>query len=115
MSASPTRVIPEAPSPEGGFPLQEGNRVLETLARQEALRSLLAYSELHERIRTRRADLLPGSPDWDLFQTEQFVLDEVLQLICDRCMAITHADGVLIALGEGSDLVCHASSGPMAR
>lgn len=114
MSASPTRVTPDTPLAGGAFPLQEGNRVLESLARQEAMRALLAYSELHERIRNRRADLAPGAPDWDLFQTEQFVLDEVLQLICDRCMAITHADGVLIALSEGSELLCHASAGPMA-
>jgi len=116
MSANPTRVdwdgLPQAEEP--GFPLQEGNRVLESLARQEALRALLAFSDLHERIRNRRMEGAPSGFDQDLFQTERFVLDEVLQLICDRAISITHADGVLIALEEGSDLIVRASAGPMA-
>ena len=62
MSANPTRVdwdgLPQAEEP--GFPLQEGNRVLESLARQEALRALLAFSDLHERIRNRRMEGAPS-------------------------------------------------------
>ncbi len=104
MSANPTRIDWEAsPSAaEPGFPLQEGNRVLESLARQEALRALLAFSDLHERIRNRRAEGTTSASDLDLFQTGRFVLDEVLQLICDRALSITHADAVLVALAEGS-------------
>ncbi|MBI3646754.1 MAG: N-acetylmuramoyl-L-alanine amidase [Acidobacteriales bacterium] len=116
MSANPTRVDWEAP-PRGddpGFPLQEGNRVLESLARQEALPALLAFSDLHQRIRNRRAEGAASASDWDLFQTERFVLDEVLQLVCDRALAITQADGVLVALGEGSELVCRAAAGTLA-
>lgn len=116
MSANPTRVDWEAPSraEDPGFPLQEGNRVLESLARQEALPALLAFSDLHQRIRNRRAEGGASASDWDLFQTERFVLDEVLQLVCDRALAITQADGVLVALGEGSELVCRAAAGPLA-
>ena len=114
MSANPTRVDLDPPA-EGAFPLQAGNRVLESLARQEALRSLLAFSDLHHRIRTRRAEGAVSSSDLDLFQTESFVLDEVLQLICDRATAITGADAVLIALEEGSALVCHAASGTLSN
>ena len=115
MSANPTRVDWGSPAlaADPAFPLQEGNRVLESLARQEALKSLLAFSELHERIRARRAGE-SSSGDWDLFQTERFVLNEVLQLICDRVTSITHADGVLIALQDGAEIVCRASAGAMA-
>ena len=115
MSANPTRIDWEAsPSAaEPGFPLQEGNRVLESLARQEALRALLAFSDLHERIRNRRAEGTTSASDLDLFQTERFVLDEVLQLICDRALSITHADAVLVALAEGSQFICRAAAGSL--
>jgi N-acetylmuramoyl-L-alanine amidase len=107
MSANPTRVDWQA------SPLQEGNRVLESIARQEALRALLAFSSLHEQIRSRRQAAGRDS-DRDLFETERFILDEVLQLICDRAQAITHADGMIIALAEKSEMVCRAAAGPFA-
>ena len=114
MSAGPTRIDSPAPprAADPGFPLHEGNRVLESLARQETLHALLAFSALHEQIRNRHAVAPPGS-DWDLFQTERFVLDEVLQLVCDRTQAITGCDGVMIALSEGASIVCRASCGPL--
>jgi N-acetylmuramoyl-L-alanine amidase len=114
MSANPTRVDWEAPGAEAAFPLQEGNRVLESLTRQEALRALLAFSDLHHRIRTRRAEGTASDSDLDLFQTERFVLDEVLQLICDRALVITHADAVMVALEDGSELVCRAAAGTLS-
>jgi N-acetylmuramoyl-L-alanine amidase len=144
MSANPTRVDWESPVPaDPGFPLQEGNRVLESIASQEALRALLAFSDLHEQIRRRRV-VAGGASNRDLFETERFIFDEALQLVCDRLQAITQADGILIALTEESqaernegeglqvekliakestterpgtklpDLVCRASAGPVA-
>jgi len=124
MSATPTRVEWEASATaDPGFPLQEGNRVLESLAHQEALRALRAFSELHEQIRNRRVATGCAS-DRDLFETECFILDEVLQLICDRAQAITQADGVMVALAAGSkaerpqteepEMVCRAAAGPLA-
>jgi N-acetylmuramoyl-L-alanine amidase len=108
MIANPTRVDWEAtPSP-----LQEGNRVLESIARQEALRALLAFSGLHEQIRNRR--LAGHDSERDLFETERFILDEVLQLICDRAQAITQADGIVVALAEGPETMCRAAAGPLA-
>src|ERR1017187_1749969 len=95
MSANPNRVDWEATT----SPLQEGNRVLESIAQQEALRALLAFSRLHEQIRSRRVASGHAS-DRDLFETERFILDEVLQLICARAQALTHADGIVIALAE---------------
>ncbi len=108
---------------EPASPVQEGNRVLESIAQREALRALLAFSDLHEQIRNRR--LSPaGCSDKDLFETERFILDEVLQLICDRAQALTKADGIVIALADKSDadrsnpgqprMVTRASSGPLA-
>ena len=129
MSANPTRVDWDAETAaDPGSPLQEGNRVLESIARQEALRALLAFSDLHEQIRKRRAATGCAS-DRDLFETERFILDEVLQLITDRAQAITQADGVVVALAEkssagrsaatrskteASEMVCRAAAGPLA-
>lgn len=116
MSATPTRVDWEAPlagpEPTLGSPLDDGNRVLESIARHEGLRALLAFSGLHEQIRNRRPTAGSAS-DWELFQTERFVVGEVLQLICNRTQAITQADGVALALAEGSEMVCRASAGPL--
>jgi len=100
-----------------GTPLEVGNRALESIARQESMRALLAFSELHEQIRNRR--MATGrEPDRDLFETERFILDEVLQLICDRAQGITKADNIIVALAERSEskplaLVCRASAGPL--
>jgi N-acetylmuramoyl-L-alanine amidase len=123
MSANPTRVDWEATTADPGSPLQEGNRVLESIARQEALRALVAFSDLHEQIRNRRVATGRAS-DHDLFETERFILDEVLQLICDRAQALTQADGVVVALAEGSapessaargsQIMCRAAAGPLA-
>jgi N-acetylmuramoyl-L-alanine amidase len=123
MSANPTRVDWEATTADPGSPLQEGNRVLESIARQETLHALLAFSGLHEQIRNRRMATGCDS-DRDLFETERFILDEVLQLICDRVQAITQADGIVVALAEGSapessaargsQIVCRAAAGPLA-
>jgi N-acetylmuramoyl-L-alanine amidase len=117
MSANPTRIDWEETTADAGSPLQEGNRVLESIARREAMRALLAFSDLHEQIRDRRAATGIAS-DRDLFETERFILDEVLQLICDRAQAITQADSIVVALvegsvGKGSTMVCRAASGPL--
>ncbi len=129
MSANPTRVDWEQETAaDPGSPLQEGNRVLESIARQEALRALLAFSDLHEQIRKRRA-VAGRASDRDLFETERFILDEVLQLITDRAQAITQADGVVVVLAERTssgrsaatqskteapEMVCRAAAGPLA-
>ena len=88
----------------------------ETLG-HEALQALLAFSALHQQIRTRRAKQLRDGvritteDDWQL---EHFVLDEVLQLVAERALAVTGADGVAIALAEGEAIVCRASAGSIA-
>ncbi len=111
MSAQATRVAPAAAplADNNGSALQAGNRALESIGRHEAMRALLAFSELHERIRARRV-ASQSVPD-DLFQTERFVLDEVLQLICDRALEVTGAHGIVLALADGPAIICRASSG----
>jgi N-acetylmuramoyl-L-alanine amidase len=99
MSANPTRVDCDAAIGDLGAPLQEGNRVFDSIARQDGLRALHAFSDLHEQIRNRR-QIQGCSSDQDLFETERFVLDEVLQLICARAQSITGADCVVVALAE---------------
>jgi N-acetylmuramoyl-L-alanine amidase len=109
MSANPNRGDWEAAT----SPLFEGNRVLESIARHEGLRALLTFSSLHEQIRGRRRASGRGS-ERDLFETERFILDEVLQLICDRARALTQADGVVLALADGSAMVCRSAAGTLA-
>ena len=111
MSAQATRLAPDATpiADDHGCAVQAGNRALESIGRHEALRALLAFSELHERIRARRV-ASQSIPD-DLYQTERFVLDEVLQLICDRALEVTGAHGIVLALADGPAIICRASSG----
>jgi N-acetylmuramoyl-L-alanine amidase/putative methionine-R-sulfoxide reductase with GAF domain len=87
--------------------------------RREALQALLAFSTLHEQIRRRRVDEARSYATGhraanDGWEYEQFVLDEVLQLVAERALAITGADGIAIALAEGDEIICRASAGTMA-
>src|ERR1700722_1068349 len=81
-----------------------------------ALQALLAFSALHEQVRRRKAFAarhsgFDATPVVEFEQHEQFVLDEVLQLIAERAVAITGADGMAIALAENSDIVLRAAAG----
>ncbi|MGA8152204.1 MAG: N-acetylmuramoyl-L-alanine amidase [Terriglobales bacterium] len=80
---------------------------------REALQALLAFSALHEQIRQHRAHNRSEVRE-DPWQLEQFVLDEVLQLVAERALAITGADGVAIALAEDDSIVCHAAAGEVS-
>ena len=83
----------------------------------DALQALLAFSALHQQVRQRRAlasprngfETIPKAPEFE--PTEQFVLDEVLQLVAERAIAITGADGLGIALAENDEIVLRASAG----
>ncbi|MGA2417618.1 MAG: N-acetylmuramoyl-L-alanine amidase [Candidatus Sulfotelmatobacter sp.] len=100
--------------------------------RRDALQALLAFSALHQQIRRRHALAAAGnrldalsprvdcvrpesdarefeSPEFE--DEEQFVLDEVLQLVAERAIAITGADGLGIALAENNEIVLRASAG----
>jgi N-acetylmuramoyl-L-alanine amidase/putative methionine-R-sulfoxide reductase with GAF domain len=81
--------------------------------RRSALEALLAFAALHQQTRSR--SYREDSPTQeDSRRLEQFVLDEVLQLVAERAQAITGADGIAIALAEHNAIVCRASTGKIA-
>jgi N-acetylmuramoyl-L-alanine amidase/putative methionine-R-sulfoxide reductase with GAF domain/nitrogen fixation-related uncharacterized protein len=83
----------------------------------DALQALLAFSAMHQQVRRRRAlalrlngfDIIAPTAEFEA--EEQFVLDEVLQLVAERAIAITGADGLGIALAENNEIVLRASAG----
>jgi N-acetylmuramoyl-L-alanine amidase len=86
-------------------------------SQRDSLQALLAFSALHHQVLRRKAlATRPSSfdspvPGDDFEATELFVLDEVLQLVAERALAITGADGVAIALAENSEIVLRAAAG----
>jgi N-acetylmuramoyl-L-alanine amidase len=85
--------------------------------RGDALQALLAFSSLHQHIRQRCTVERNGSENVgpsDPWQTEQYVLDEVLQLVAQRALAVTGVDGVAIALAQDGEVICRGSAGSMA-
>jgi N-acetylmuramoyl-L-alanine amidase/putative methionine-R-sulfoxide reductase with GAF domain len=84
---------------------------------RDALQALLAFSALHQQVRQRRAlasrrngfETITRPTEFEA--GEQFVLDEVLQLVAERAIAITGADGLGIALAENNEIVLRASAG----
>ncbi len=96
-------------------------------SQHDALQALLAFSALHDQVRRRRAlaarhnSFDTGAPvaafekpefeQPEFEQDEQFVLDEVLQLVAERAVAITGADGLAIALAQNSEIVLRAAAG----
>ena len=81
---------------------------------QEALQALLAFSALHEQVREHRDHSGGKSRSEDGFTAQQFALHEVLQLVAERALALTGADGVAIALAEGEAIICRAAAGTVA-
>jgi N-acetylmuramoyl-L-alanine amidase/putative methionine-R-sulfoxide reductase with GAF domain len=86
-------------------------------SQRDALQALLAFSSLHDQVRRRKAlaarnnGFDASSPVAEFEQHEQFVLDEVLQLVAERAVAITGADGLAIALAENNEIVLRAAAG----
>src|SRR5580698_6649375 len=109
QSAKPG-MAPETDDFEAGFPPQKPSQL-------DALQALLAFSALHEQVRRRKAlaakhnGFDAATPPSEFENDEQFVLDEVLQLVAERALAITGADGLAIALAENNEIVLRASAG----
>jgi len=90
--------------------------VLPYPSQRDALQALLAFSALHDQVKRRKAlgakhpsfDAAPGT---EFDPEEQWVLDEVLQLVAERAVAITGADGLAIALAENEEIVLRAAAG----
>ncbi len=111
-----------SPSQSGGYPndFSPSDLSKEPKSRpsgRDALQALLAFSALHQQVRQRRAlaaryqgfETIARPTEFE--QGEQFVLDEVLQLVSERAIAITGADGLGIALAENNEIVLRASAG----
>jgi len=114
MSASPNNAGFESAGAAAAAALAPAPRPRAAAPGREALQALLAFSALHEQVCERRArqkENIGESAGQDAGQLEQFVLDEVLQLVAERALAITGADGVAIALAEEETIVCRASAG----
>ncbi|HEV7220586.1 MAG TPA: N-acetylmuramoyl-L-alanine amidase [Terriglobales bacterium] len=118
MSASPNNPLPGSAKPAPLAPRADLPAV-PAFPRSDHrdLETLLALSSLHDQIRRRRAQELDKgarlSPE-DSWELKQFVHDEVLQLVADRAMTVTGADGVAVALVDGSGIECRASAGKIA-
>jgi len=86
-------------------------------SQRDALQALLAFAALHEQVRRRKAlaakqpGFDAGAPAPEFNEQEQFVLDEVLQLVAERAISITGADGLAIALAENNEIVLRAAAG----
>ena len=86
-------------------------------SQRNTLQTLLAFSALHEQVRrrktleTRRTGDDGAVPEAEFEKREQFTLDEVLQLVAARAVAITGADGLAIALAENNEIVLRAAVG----
>jgi N-acetylmuramoyl-L-alanine amidase/putative methionine-R-sulfoxide reductase with GAF domain len=91
--------------------------VLQPPSPQDALQALLGFSALHEQVRRRKALASRQSgfdskaPVAEFEPAEHFVLDEVLQLVAERAVAITGADGLAIALAQNNEIVLRAAAG----
>jgi N-acetylmuramoyl-L-alanine amidase len=114
MATKPTntqpQIVPPSRDQSGRNPASDS---------REALQALLAFSTLHDQIRQRRADdaqrrAAGFSPIDNAWATDQFMLDEVLQLVAERAQSITGSEGIAIALAEGEEIICRASVGSMA-
>src|SRR5579864_6035938 len=111
VPAWPTQ--PDASSGDG----RSAPESMEKPSQRDALQALLAFSALHDQLRRRKAlaarqaafDSEAPAPEFD--PSEQFVLDEVLQLVAERAVTITGADGLAIALAENNEIVLRAAAG----
>jgi hypothetical protein len=85
-------------------------------SQRDALHALLAFSALHDQVRRRRALATQQAafdstaPVLEFEPTELFILDEVLQLVAERAVAITGADGLAVALAENNEIVLRAAA-----
>ncbi len=115
-SPGPGTGLPGWPN-DAGVPGFTGLNSDEAPPRLDALHALLAFSALHEQVRRRKALASPlqafdsTAPAHEFEPDEQFVLDEVLQLVAERAVAITGADGLAIALAENNEIVLRAAAG----
>jgi len=83
---------------------------------RNALQGLLAFACIHQQGARRKREALSNSSDLSprFSREEEFALDEILQLVAARAIAMTGADGVAIALAKDRAIVCRACAGKIA-
>jgi N-acetylmuramoyl-L-alanine amidase/putative methionine-R-sulfoxide reductase with GAF domain len=83
---------------------------------RNALQALLAFACIHQQATERRAqdpsNRLRSTPP--KISRNEFGLDEVLELVAQRALSITGADGVAVALADDDAIICRASAGEIA-
>jgi len=80
-----------------------------------ALQGLLAFACIHQQAARRKREVQsPSDSSMRFSREEELALDEILQLVAVRAIAITGADGVAIALAKDRAIVCRASAGKIA-
>jgi len=117
-SGVPGVSVPAWPRSEAaGGMFDSSSEESDTASPRNALHALLAFAALHDQVRRRKSlaarhnGFEPGSPAAEFEKDEQFVLNEVLQLVAERAVAITGADGLAIALAENDAIVLRAAAG----
>lgn len=81
------------------------------------LQALLTFLAMHQDLlrRKTRGSHRAGNdgplPEAAFTEEEQFTLDEVLQIVADRAVEVTGADGLAIALAENNEIVLRAAAG----
>lgn len=108
---------PMAHSAASSIPDRIGGEPSSAPSPQDALQALLAFSSLHEQVRRRKAlaarhnGFDSKTPVAEFDPSELFVLDDVLQLVAERAVSITGADGLAIALAQNNEIVLRAAAG----
>lgn len=114
MSANPNtlRVGPVAVEPKGTSSAV-CDRPAGARADREDLQSLLAFSAMHGQVRrdVARTVNISASPNFAPEVEQIFPLQEVLQLVTERAVKITKADGIAMALAEQNGVAVRAQAG----
>jgi N-acetylmuramoyl-L-alanine amidase len=113
MSATPNNA---APGWDNARPLQPAvARETQAADGHNALQGLLAFACVHQQAARRKREAQgPVDSPLKFSREEELALDEILQLVAARAVAITGADGVAIALAKERAIVCRASAGKIA-
>ena len=113
MSATPNNA---APGWDNARPLQPAAaRETRVADGHNALQGLLAFACVHQQAARRKREAQgPVDSPLKFSREEELALDEILQLVAARAVAITGADGVAIALAKERAIVCRASAGKIA-
>jgi N-acetylmuramoyl-L-alanine amidase/uncharacterized protein YjlB len=121
MATSPSKEFglpPETEDALGTLQDTEARTAQECVPGHDALQALLAFSSLHDQIRQKRErESHNGNGNGAHAvhsNSEQYVLYEVLQVVAERALALTGADGIAIALVQDGDIICRAATGHIA-